>query len=352
MNNVLHGLKVLDCSSVLAGPLTGSFLAELGAHVTKVEAPSGDVTRTWLARGEARQGTSAYYEAANEGKHVVRKDLKSLEGREWLEHELADADVLIQNFKARDLDAMGLNPESLARRHPHVVHVRLVGFEHLPERLAYDVVVQAEAGFMSMNGHPDRPPARLPVALMDVMASHQMRSAVLGGLYERATTGKGPYAEVSLFGSGLTALANQGTAVLMNETTPLRQGSSHPSIAPYGDLLQTATGDLVIAVGSDHQFGALCEVLGLARLVTDERFATNPMRVTHRERLLDELNGVTQGIERTSLLAALHEARVPAGAVLTVTEALADPHVKAHYVVGDQGLEKLRTSAIEFRRFD
>ena len=139
MNGVLRGIKVIDCSSVLAGPLAGSFLAESGAHVIKVEAPDGDVTRTWLARGEHRESTSAYYEAANEGKTVHRVNLKSPEGRSWLARELEETDVLLQNFKWKDLKAMGLMPDDLAKRFPHLVHVRLVGFEHDADRLAYDL---------------------------------------------------------------------------------------------------------------------------------------------------------------------------------------------------------------------
>ena len=155
-----------------------------------------------------------------------------------------------------------------------------------PSRLAYDVVIQAETGFMSMNGHPDKPPARMPVALMDVLASHHMRAAVLGGLFQREKTGLGWYAEVSLLGSGLTALANQGTNALINGKTPQRQGSSHPNIAPYGDLLECADGQLVLAVGSDAQFEGLCRTLGMEELLSEEAFHTNAERVVHRAPLM------------------------------------------------------------------
>jgi crotonobetainyl-CoA:carnitine CoA-transferase CaiB-like acyl-CoA transferase len=350
MKGMLSGLKVIDLSSVLAGPLTGTFLAECGALVIKVEAPAGDVTRTWRSSGEALGKASAYYAAANTGKKVETVDLKTAEGRSWLAHELSDADVLIQNMKASDLERMGLMPDSLIRQFPKLVHVRLVGTEFDTDRLAYDVVIQAETGFMSMNGHADRPPARLPVALMDVLASHQMRAAVLGGLYNRERNGEGCYAEVSLLGAGLTALANQGTNVLINQSVPMRQGSAHPNIAPYGDMLTCSDGEVVLAVGSDAQFQALCEVLNCMECVTDPKFSTNPSRVQHREALNEVLNAMACSWQRDDLRAALHRARVPAGAVFNVAEALDQPGVRESYVVTEEGLPRLKTSAIEVMR--
>lgn len=351
MNGLLQGLKVLDLSSVLAGPMTGSFLAECGADVLKVEAPGGDVTRTWRALGEATDQTSAYYASANTGKRVATCDLKSQEGQDWLQAQLADTDILLQNMKWRDLERMGLLPHQLELSFPSLIHVRLVGHDMDPSRLAYDVVIQAETGFMSMNGHPDKPPARMPVALMDILASHQMRAAVLGGLYQREKTGKGWYAEVSLLGSGLTALANQGTNALINGKTPQRQGSSHPNIAPYGDLLQCADGQLVLAVGSDAQFAGLCRTLEMEGLLSEETFHTNASRVQHRNRLMNALNEASKDWAWKDLHRALHQARVPAGAVLDVMEALRQPGVEARYVIEKDGLQRLRTSAIHVGGF-
>lgn len=346
MQGLLRDLKVMDLSSVLAGPLTGSFLAESGARVMKVEAPGGDVTRTWRSQGESTERTSAYFCAANTGKEHHVCDLKSREGQAWLHHELADTDVLIQNMKWADLETMSLMPDLLRARFPKLVHVRLVGTEFDSERLAYDVVMQAETGFMSMNGHPDRPPARLPVALMDILASHQMRSAVLGGLYNRERHGMGCYAEVSLLGAGLTALANQGTNALINGTIPQRQGSAHPNIAPYGDVLNCRDGSVVLAVGSDSQFQALCRVLQCPELTSDSRFKDNPSRVVHREALLKALQERADTWTRDDLRRALHQARVPSGALFHVLEALQQTGIQESYVIHENGLPRLRTSAI------
>ncbi|MDA0946048.1 MAG: CoA transferase [Bacteroidetes bacterium] len=347
MQGMFQGLKVLDLSTVLAGPLTGTFLAEGGARVLKVEPPLGDVTRTWKSHTENHEGTSAYYESANEGKEVFRVDLKTPQGQHWLKHELEETDVLIQNMKWQDLQRMGLMPDVLARDFPRLVHARLVGYEWDAERLAYDVVVQAETGFMAMNGHPEAPPCRLPVALMDILASHQLRCAVLSGLWKRAEGFGGCYAEVSLLGSGLTALANQGTAVLMNHVRPQRMGSQHPHIAPYGDLLPTLDGQVVLAVGSDVQFTHLCEVLGLEELAHDAKFSNNTRRLEHRKELMDVLSKASQSLSRQELLKALHQAKVPAGAVFHVDEALNEPRVQDAYVVGEPGRRKVRTSAFQ-----
>lgn len=344
---MFQGLKVLDLSTVLAGPLAGTFLAEGGARVLKIEPPTGDVTHTWKSSSENHVGTSAYYESANEGKEVFRVDLKTPQGQSWLKHELEDTDVLIQNMKWRDLQSMGLMPDALARDFPKLVHARLVGYEWDTDRLAYDVVVQAETGFMAMNGHAETPPCRLPVALMDILASHQLRCAVLTGLWKRAEGSGGCYAEVSLLGSGLTALANQGTAVLMNQARPQRMGSQHPHIAPYGDLLPTLDGDVVLAVGSDVQFLHLCEVLGLDELAHDAKYKDNTRRLEHRAQLMAVLSEASKSLSRPDLLKALHKAKVPAGAVFNVDEALNQPHVQEAYVVGKPGRRKLKTSAFQ-----
>ena len=352
MEGLLDGLKVVDLSSVLAGPLTGSFLAECGATVLKVEGPNGDVTRTWRVANEPRNRTSAYHAAANIGKQWVTCNLKTPEGRKWLHEALFDADVLIQNMKWRDLAVMELLPHTLREQFPQLVHVRLIGSEFDPDRLAYDVVVQAESGFMSMNGHSDRPPARLPVALMDVLASHHMRAAVLGGLYRRAQTGTGNYAEISLLGAGLTALANQATNVLINGKVPQRQGSNHPNIAPYGDVLTCSDGEVVLAVGSDAQFENLCLTLRRPALSRDPRFETNTDRLENRTALMQILNEAAVSFDRSELLNELFNNNVPAGAIFSVKEALDQPEVRAAYVVEEDGLARMKTSAVALGGFD
>ena len=352
MDGLLDGLKVVDLSSVLAGPMTGSFLAECGADVLKVEAPSGDVTQTWRVAGEPVDRTSAYHAAANTGKQSATCNLKAKEGREWLSATLANADVLLQNMKWQDLALMDLLPHDLKARFPRLIHVRLIGSEFDPGRLAYDVVVQAESGFMSMNGHPDRPPARLPVALMDVLASHHMRTAVLAGLYQRERTGRGCYAEVSLLGAGLTALANQATNVLINGKVPQRQGSEHPNIAPYGDVLTCSDGQIVLAVGSDAQFANLCRTLKRPALTESPSFKTNTDRLANRHDLMRDLNEAAASFKRQGLLRELSTNKVPAGAIYNVQEALDQPGIRPAYVIDEDGLGRMKTSAIALGGFE
>lgn len=318
----LESVRVLELASVLAGPLAATALAERGAHVTKVERPPlGDVTRSWKGANEdAASETSAYYEAANGSKHLHWMDLASEEGQLWLEEQLTSHDVLIENFKAADLAKFNLQPEAVAARHPHLVRVRLIGFTDAPERLAYDVVVQAETGFMHLNGESDGPPLRMPVALMDVLASHQIRLAALEGLLSRSHGKTGFFAEVSLAGSGVTALVNQGTNWLVAGSSPHRNGGVHPNIAPYGDVLLCKNGHLVLAIGNNRQFEGLCQVLAQPTLLQDERFSSNQRRVMHRKALMDSLNLASSDWEKAPLELALRQAGAPAGVVRTLEE--------------------------------
>ena len=321
-----ENLRVVELASVLAGPLAGSFFAEGGADVIKVEHPQfGDVTRSWRTKGETQDSEiSAYYAAANTYKKIVKLNLATKEGRAELSELLKSTDILLQNFKKSDLDKFNLQPEYIAAKYPELVHVRLVGFSDAQHRLAYDVVVQAETGFMHMNGAPDGPPTRMPVALMDVLASDQIRSAVLTGLFRVAKGTRGYYAEVSLEKSGLSALVNQSTNYLMNGTVPQRRGSSHPNIAPYGDLLLLNDRYIVLAVGSDKQFKSLCEIIGNESLITDPRFVDNKSRVEHREDLINELQKSTSGLNAEALSAEFNIKGVPAGLVKRLDEVFAD----------------------------
>ncbi len=321
----IEKIRVLELASVLAGPLAGTALSERGAHVTKVECPpQGDVTRSWKMPSESSMNTSsAYYESANGDKEIAWHDLRTPEGRDWLEDALSSHDVVLENFKTRDLERFGLTPRDLAKRHPHIIHVRLVGFKTTPERLAYDVVVQAETGFMHMNGHPDTPPTRMPVALMDILASQQILSAVYEGLLERSFGNLGVFAEVSLENSGLSALANQATNWLINGSDVSRNGSAHPNIAPYGDLIQCADGWLVLAIGNDRQFAGLCEALDCKELAKDSRFITNALRVNHRTELIPLLSERAKDKDKIKLEKTLRAVGAPAGVVRSLPEVFA-----------------------------
>ena len=333
-----EGLRVLELASVLAGPLAGSFFAEGGATVIKVEHPAhGDITRSWRSENEEKEDElSAYYAAANTYKKVHRIDLTTQEGQTWLLEELSKCDILLHNFKEKDLVKFNLVPSEIADQFPQLIHIRLLGFAAQPERLAYDVVVQAETGFMHMNGAENGEATKMPVAMMDILASHQIRSAALSGLYAREKGRSGWFAEVSLELSGVSALANQATNYLMNENIPKRQGSLHPNIAPYGEQLHVEGGSIVLAVGSDSQFSALCKILGCEELETDDRFYDNQARVRNRSILIKELQNLAKVHSRNSLINSFHSKGVPAGAIKDLKEVFAPGAAGAKAVIQEE----------------
>lgn len=315
---LLHGLFVLDLSSVLAGPSAGTFFAELGAKVIKVEnlKRGGDVTNTWRLPSEQNKAVSAYYSSVNYKKEVHLLDLSKESSQIQLATWLAQADVLIENFKSKDRSKFGVDPTLIRTAYPQLIHCHLRGFEHHDSRVAYDVVLQAETGFMSMNGTSTSGPVKMPVAMIDVMAAHQMKEAILLALYKRERIKTGSYIEVSLEAAGLSALVNQASNFLMTGHVAQRIGSKHPNIAPYGELFQCADGKMVVlAIGSDAQFYLLCNFLGLSELTGDERFSTNAQRVIHRDELAQCLKVQIEKQTAEAFLSYCHTNQLPAGEV-------------------------------------
>ena len=250
-NQFFQGLKVVELASVLAGPAVGLFFAELGAEVIKIEnaATGGDVTRRWKAPTEAAEKTdSAYYQSINFGKQTLFVDLKEEEGREQVEALIRAADIVIVNYRPGAAKKLGMNYESLKSLNPKIIYAELTGFGADDSRLAFDVVLQAESGFLYLTGEPDRPPVKMPVALIDILAAHQLKEGILLALLQRSQTGQGSKVSTSLYAAALASLANQATNWLIASFAPQRLGSQHPNIAPYGDLFRTADGqELVLA---------------------------------------------------------------------------------------------------------
>ncbi len=294
---LFKGLTVLELASVLAGPAVGLFFAELGARVIKIEnaRAGGDVTRSWLLRGEQVEegGVSAYYASVNWNKETHFLDTAQAAGRDFIYALLPQVDIVVANFKPSSARRMGLDAESLRAVAPRLIYANICGFEPNAEgleRVAFDVVLQAETGFMYMNGQADNPPTKMPVALIDVLAAHQLKEAILCALYRRERTGQGATVEVSLYASALAALSNQASGYLMRERVPQRIGSLHPNIAPYGELIEAKDGtQYVLAAGNQAQFAALVDILGRAELATDARFADNARRVENRLALINIL---------------------------------------------------------------
>ena len=289
------GLKIVEFASVLAGPAVGMFFAELGAEVIKIEnkTTGGDVTRGWKLPSEDPASTvSAYWASVNWGKTHLLLDLNDpADLQTALRHALA-ADVVISNYKPSSARRLGVDAESLRAQNIRLIYAQLNSFaDPEDESPAFDVVLQAEAGFLYMNGEPGRPPVKMPVALIDVLAAHQLKEAILLALLHRERSGEGCTVTTSLLESALASLANQATNWLMAGHIPQRMGTQHPNIAPYGDIFTCLDGQpILLAVGTERQFRQLCVVLGLEYLLESPDFQTNAARVRHRVRLIDLLN--------------------------------------------------------------
>jgi crotonobetainyl-CoA:carnitine CoA-transferase CaiB-like acyl-CoA transferase len=328
---MLKHLTVIELASVLAGPAVGMFLAELGAKVIKIENPDGsDVTRQWkLPTENAQSEVSAYFSSVNYGKEYQSINLKTTKGKQAVLNLIAKADIVLTNFKSGDDVKLGLDYETLKALNPKLIYASITGFGPNESRTAFDVVLQAEAGLMYMNGTPESGPVKWPVAVIDLMAAHQLKEGILLALLQRERTGLGAKVSVSLYDAAIASLANQATNWLMAGHIPQRLGSLHPNIAPYGETLTCSDGgQIVLAVGNHVQFENLCSVLNLSSLPTDEKYNTNSKRVTNRESLLNQLQLAASTWQRDELLAALLNAQVPAGAIRNMQEVFAQPNAQ------------------------
>lgn len=354
----LKGLKVVDLSRVLGGPYCGQMLGDHGADVIKVEPPAGDETRGWGP--PFLEGTASYFLGLNRNKRAMALDLTKPEGREVLFRLLADADVLLENFKTGTLEKWGLGyDEVLAPRFPRLIHCRVSGFGAdgpLGGLPGYDAILQAMGGIMSVNGTPESGPTRVGLPVVDMVAGLNATLAVMLALRNREETGQGQFVESSLFDAALSLLHPHAANYVLNGKTPRLTGNDHPNISPYS-AYATATRPVYLAVGNDRQFQRLCAILDAPEIAEDPRFASNGDRVTNREDLREALEAAMADKDGGPLAQALIEGGVPAGPVLDVAEALNQPHARHRGMrveIGDyQGLgapAKLGRTPANFRR--
>jgi crotonobetainyl-CoA:carnitine CoA-transferase CaiB-like acyl-CoA transferase len=344
----LAGIRVVDCSTVLAGPYCTMLLGDLGAEVVKVEPPGGDATRGWgppwvggtgRGVGPGGQRTAAYFLAVNRNKRAMRLNLKQADGAEVLRRLLATGDVLVENFRAGSFARLGFDDEVLRELNPRLVHLAISGYGPTgpaADRPGYDFVVQAVSGLMSITGAPDAEggaPTKVGVAISDVVTGMLGAVSVLAALLARerdgsGATGSGQRVDISLLGATLASLVNQAQNAFATGEAPGRLGNAHPNIVPY-ETFATADGAIAIAVGSERQWVSLCVALGLAELGSDPRFAANGDRVERRGELRPRL--ASRLAERTTAdwLAALDAAEVPAGAINDVVAAFASAEAAA-----------------------
>jgi len=320
-------LKVIDLSTVLAGPSVGTFFAELGARVLKIEHPQhGDVTNTWRLKQEGDLSKqSAYYSSVNYKKELLKLNLGRDADYGIFLNELKDADILLMNFKKGDDQKLKVTPSELWKINPSLLIGKITGFGSDNDRIAYDLILQAETGFMSMNGTPQSGPVKMPVALIDVLTAHQLKEGLLLALLQREQ-GKGQLVSVSLYDAAICSLANQASNFLMEQQIPQRIGSLHPNIAPYGEIFQTQDGQLLtFAIGSDQHFDKLVTYLGLNELAQDPRFCSNMERVKNREVLFTYIASVISMKTCTELISSLLKLNVPVAKIKALDEVFQDP---------------------------
>ncbi|MES2115630.1 MAG: CaiB/BaiF CoA-transferase family protein [Pseudomonadota bacterium] len=337
----LSGIKVLDLSRVLAGPLAGQVLGDLGADVVKVERPGqGDDTRSWgppylkNAAGE-HPDAAAYFLCANRNKRSVTIDMGQPEGQALVRRLAMEADVVLENFKLGGLARYGLDAASLLALNPRLVYCSITGFGQdgpYAARAGYDFLIQGMGGLMSITGgaegEPGAGPQKVGVALTDVMTGLYAAIAIQAALAERERSGLGQHVDLALLDVQIAGLANQASNYLAGGVLPTRMGNSHPNIVPYQDF-PTADGDMILAIGNDGQFARFCAVAGHPEWSDDTRFATNPQRVANRAVLIRQLRQVTITRDTAAWIAALEAAGVPCGPINRIDQVFADPHVQA-----------------------
>ena len=318
MSDFFKDLKVIELAGVLAGPSVGMFFSELGARVVKVENKNvgGDATRNWRLKGETEKGPSAYFSSINYKKEYLFLDLTNPDDRQKIYDELADTDIVISNSSERVATKLGMTYAKLSEINKQIIFLQLDGFTD-SRRLAYDVVLQAETGWISMTGNPENP-AKMPVALIDVLAGHQLKEGALLAIINRMKTGEGSLVTCNLEQASLAALANQASNLLMNNAVPQPIGTLHPNIAPYGDWFTTKDGiRIVLAIGSEKQFENLNLILKL-QLHTDPLFSSNTKRLNNREKLQELLKQAIVKFSYNDLSAKLDDLGVPFGEIKTL----------------------------------
>jgi len=320
---MLNGVRVLDLTRVLAGPLCTMMLGDLGADVIKVERPrTGDETRGWGPPFDAG-GQSAYYLSVNRNKLSVALSIEDQGHREIISRLAAEADVVVDNFRRGTLERRGLDPDEILQRSPKLVWCTITGFGKDSPRPGYDFVTQAECGWMAITGEPNGDPMKVGVALADVIAGKDAVAAILAALVARGQSGAGRRIFISLVDSARAALVNVAQNVLVSGFDAGRWGNAHPNLVPY-QLFQASDRPFVIAVGSDAQWASCVAALGLSELAADERLATNAGRIAHRERIVKELSSTVRTESADAWRERLAKVGVPTGMVKTIREVVAD----------------------------
>jgi crotonobetainyl-CoA:carnitine CoA-transferase CaiB-like acyl-CoA transferase len=332
----LKGIRVIELARVLAGPWAGQMLADMGADVIKIENPDGgDDTRAWgppfVESVDGDNLSAAYYHATNRGKRSITADLRTVEGCDLVRRLIATADVVIENFKRGGLVKYGLDYQSLKALNPKLIYCSITGFGQTgpyADFAGYDYIVQGMSGFMSITGEPDGQPMKAGVAVADIFTGIYSVTAIQAAIIHAMRTGQGQHIDMALLDVQSAVLANQNMNYLISGKPPVRLGNAHPNISPY-EVVPTADGFLILAVGNDGQFSRLCKILGLTDIASDERYATNKARVAHKADVRRIISTETLKWQKRDLLTACESNAVPAGPINSIEEMFADPQVEA-----------------------
>ena len=333
MNTPLAGIKVVELARILAGPWAGQTLSDLGADVIKVEAPEGDDTRRWGPPFIDRDGekSAAYFHATNRGKRGITCDFRTPEGQETVRRLVADADVLIENFKVGGLTKYGLDYDSLRKVNPRLIYCSITGFGQTgpyAHRAGYDFIIQGMAGLMSVTGEPDGQPQKVGVAVTDVFTGVYAATAILAALVQRGRTGEGQHIDMALLDVATSIMANQAMNYLVSGKAPTMMGNAHPNLAPYA-VFDCADGWVILATGNDAQYQRLCAILGLDDMAKAPDFLTNADRIANRVEMTARITEATKRWAKADLLQACEDQGVPAGPINNLAEVFDDPQVQA-----------------------
>ena len=324
MTQPLKKLRVLELARVLAGPWAGQTLADLGADVIKVEAPTGDETREWGPPFH-KDGSASYFHSTNRGKKSLVANLKDSEDLRLVKNLASKADVLIENFKVGTLSKFKLDYANIRKCNPKIVYCSITGFGQTgpyAKRSGYDFIVQAMGGIMDLTGEEYGSPQKPGIAYADIFTGLYSVVGILAGLQAAEKTGEGTHIDMALFDTQLGVLANQASTYITTGKIPRRMGNAHPVIVPY-QVFEVKNGSIVIACGNDNQFKKMCEALNLS-FHLDEQYKTNKLRVKNRQKLIPKIKRVLEKYEKEEVLLVLEKVGVPAGPINNVKQALED----------------------------
>jgi crotonobetainyl-CoA:carnitine CoA-transferase CaiB-like acyl-CoA transferase len=344
---MFEGLKILDLSTVLAGPSVATFFAELGAEVIKIEHPKNpDVTRSWKLPSENQnEQVSAYFSSINYKKKFIRLNLQdSCDYNEFIELVKVSS-IIISNFKRGDDIKLKISDEILRKFNPNLIIGKINGYGSDSDRVAYDLILQAETGFMSMNGTQSSGPVKMPVALVDVLAAHHLKEGLLLALLEKQKTGVARTIEVSLYDAAVSSLVNQASNYLMSGHVAERIGSLHPNIAPYGEIFETNDDkQITFAIGSDAHFQKLCKFLTIEELTNDSKFKTNQSRVSNRSELFELLRVKISKLSSSEVYDSMQKLHVPCGIIQTIQDVFQNP--EAQKMIREEIIDDLPTKRV------